>query len=65
MGVVFDLYMFVQHPYQAATGFWDEVVNTVARESRGKKGVGREKLKLESKLKYFSASMHTCSIELK
>lgn len=37
MGVVFDLYMFVQRLYQAATGFWDEVVNTVAGEGGGEK----------------------------
>lgn len=27
MGVAFDLYMFALRLYQAATGFWDEVVN--------------------------------------
>lgn len=37
MGVVFDLYIFVQHPYQAATGFWDDGVKTVAGENRNKK----------------------------
>lgn len=37
MGVVFDLYVFVQRLYQAATGSRDEVVNTAARENRGKK----------------------------
>ena len=37
MGVVFDLYVFVQRLYQAATGSRDEVVNTVARENRKKK----------------------------
>lgn len=36
MGVVFDLYIFVQHLYQAATGFSEQVVNMVAGESRGR-----------------------------
>lgn len=41
MGVVFDLYIFVQHLYQAMTGFSDEVVNMVAGKSRVRGGVRR------------------------
>ena len=37
MGVVFDPCVFVQHLYQAAAGFWDEVENTVAGERKEKK----------------------------
>lgn len=69
MGVVFDLYIFVQHLYQAATGFSDQVVNMVAGESKRrqkkKEGVRRAEMKLAGKLKYFSTSMHTCWTELK
>lgn len=32
MGVVFDLYMFVQRLYQAAAGFWEETLNAEAGE---------------------------------
>lgn len=54
MGVVFDLYMFVQRLYQAAAGFWEEALNTGAGESEEKgAGSGGGGLKLASELEFF------------
>lgn len=62
MGVVFDLYVFVQHLYQTATGIkahWPE------RLGEGVGGGVKTRTCKQAEVGDFKVSMHIWSIELK